>query len=342
MSRYWNIAVWQYDFYAPEWLWLLLAVPVIFGLHYYLTRNHSGHLRFSRSEEEQHSLGTDWVRYFRWGIAFLQMFAVSCLIVAMGKPYHSAYDPPKIDYKNGIDIILSIDASGSMLAQDFQPNRLEAAKSVAQQFVDTRKGDRVGLVVYEGEAYTACPATLDYPMLKKQIAEIQPGFLEPGTAVGNGLGVAVTRLRSDSLKSKVIILLTDGSSNAGTIEPMDAAKLAREKKCRVYTIGVGSRSTAPTPVMTPYGISYESLPVEIDEATLQAIADETGGKYFRATDEHSLATIYGEIDKLEKRKMEDMHFGAEPPVTIVPFILWGILALVGAWTLNAAKFKLDD
>jgi Ca-activated chloride channel family protein len=342
MSRYWNIAVWEYDFYAPEWLWALLLVPVIFIVHHLLTRNTSGHLRFSRSEEEQREMGTAWVRYFRWGIVFLQIFAVSCMVVALARPYHSSYDPPKIDYKNGIDIILSIDASGSMLAQDFQPNRLEAAKAVAQRFVDSRKGDRVGLVVYEGEAYTACPATLDYQMLKKQIAAVEPGYLEPGTAIGNGLGVAVTRLRSDSLKSKVIILLTDGSSNAGTIEPLDAARLAKAKKCRVYTIGVGSRGVAPTPVMTPFGISYENLPVEIDEATLQAIADETGGKYFRATDEKSLITIYGEIDKLEKRKMEDMHFGAEPPVTILSFLLWAIAALLAAWLFNSIKFKLDD
>lgn len=342
MSKYWNIAVWEYEFYAKHMLWLLLLVPVVFLTHYYLTRKRSGHLRFSRSETEQRTMGTGWVRYFRWAIALLQVFAVSLMIIALARPYNAQLDPPKIDYKNGIDIILSIDASGSMLAQDFQPNRLEAAKAVAQKFVDSRKGDRVGLVVYEGEAYTACPATLDYQMLKKQIELIEPGFLEPGTAVGNGLGVAVTRLRSDSLKSKVIILLTDGSSNAGTIEPMEAAELAREKKCRVYTIGVGSRGMAPTPVMTPYGISYESMPVEIDEATLQAIADETGGKYFRATDEESLSTIYAEIDKLEKRKMEDNHYGAEPPVTILPFVLWAILALLAAWILNSIKFKLDD
>ena len=342
MSRYWNIAVWEYDFYAKPWFWLFLLVPAVFLGHYYLTRKRSGHLRFSRSESEQRTLGTGWVRYFRWTIALLQAFAVSLIITALARPYNANIDPPKIDYKNGIDIILSIDASGSMLAQDFQPNRLEAAKSVAQKFVDTRKGDRVGLVVYEGEAYTACPGTLDYTMLKKQIEEIEPGFLEPGTAVGNGLGVAVTRLRNDSLKSKVIILLTDGSNNAGTIEPMDAAELAREKHCRVYTIGVGSMGMAPTPVMTPYGISYESMPVEIDEATLQAIADETGGKYFRATDEKSLSTIYDEIDKLEKRKMEDAHFGSEPPVTILPFLLWAILALIVAWILNSIKFKLDD
>ena len=342
MSRYWNIAVWEYDFYAPHWLWALLLIPVIFLAEYYLRRKSSGHLRFSRSEDEQRELGTSWVRYYRYGIVISRSLAMACIIVALAKPYNAAYDPPRIDYRNGIDIILSIDISVSMLAQDFQPNRLEVAKSVAQTFVDSRKGDRVGLVVYEGEAYTACPATLDYEMLKKQIGGLQPGNLEPGTAIGNGLGVAVTRLRSDSLKSKVIILLTDGSNNAGSIEPLEAAQLAKNKNVRVYTIGVGSQGMAPTPVMTPSGISYELLPVEIDEGTLKAIADETGGRYFRAKDEKSLETIYKEIDQLEKRKMEDLHFGAEPPVTLVPFLLWCLIFLLGSWTLQILKFKLDD
>lgn len=342
MSRYWNIAVWEYDFYAPHWLWALLLVPAIFLAVHYLRRKSSGHVRFSRGEDEQRELGTSWVRYYRYGIVISQALAMACIIAALAKPYHAAYDPPRIDYKNGIDIILAIDISVSMLAQDFQPNRLEVAKSVAQTFVDSRKGDRVGLVVYEGEAYTACPATLDYEMLKKQIGELQPGNLEPGTAIGNGLGVAVTRLRSDSLKSKVIILLTDGSNNAGSIEPLEAAQLAKNKNVRVYTIGVGSQGMAPTPVMTPSGVSYELLPVEIDEGTLKTIADETGGRYFRAKDEKSLETIYEEIDQLEKRKMEDLHFSAEPPVTLVPFLLWSLIFLLGSWTLQTLKFKLDD
>lgn len=342
MSRYWNIAVWEYDYYAYRWLWLLVLLPFVFWLYGYLTQNHAGHLRFSRSETEQREMGTSWVRMLRWVLLLLQLFAASCFIIAMAEPYNERYDPPKVDYKNGIDIILSLDASASMLAQDFEPNRLEAAKAVAQKFVDSRRGDRIGLVVYEGEAYTACPATLDYAMLKRQIAGVEPGMLEPGTAIGNGLGVAVTRLRSDSIKSKVIVLLTDGSSNTGTIEPMEAAQLAKAKHCKVYTIGVGSRGLAPTPVMTPLGIAYENLPVDIDEGTLQAIAEETGGKYFRATDEQSLATIYGEIDEMEKRKMEDTHFTSKPPVHIVPFILWGLVALLVVWTVTYIKFKLDD
>jgi Ca-activated chloride channel homolog len=342
MSRFFNILIWEYNFYEPQWLWALLSIPVLFFLWDLLQRKGNGQLKFSRSENEQSLLRKGSVRYIRWAVNGLYMFSFSLLVITLAQPYNVNYDPPKIDYKNGIDIILAIDASGSMLAQDFQPNRLEAAKDVAQKFVDTRKGDRIGLVVYEGEAYTACPATLDYKLLKEQIESIEPDQVEPGTAIGNGLGVAVTRLRSDSLKSKVIILLTDGSNNAGSIEPLDAARLAKAKNCRVYTIGVGTSGLAPTPIETPFGIIYENLPVEIDENTLKAIANETGGKYFRAKDETALKNIYQEIDQLEKRKMEDQHVAAEPPLTLPPFFIWSLLFVLGAWTLQRLKFKLDD
>jgi Ca-activated chloride channel homolog len=341
MSRFFNIAVWQYDFYSPGWLWALLAIPVIFIAYHLLTTKSSGHIRFSRSEAEQREMGTGSVRYYRWAITIALVFSMSCLVVTLARPYHASFDPPHVDYKNGIDIILAIDISGSMLAQDFDPNRLEVAKNVAIKFVNGRKGDRVGLVVYEGEAFTACPATLDYTVLKEQISRLEPGMLGGGTAIGDGLGVAVTRLRSDSLKSKVIILLTDGSNNEG-MDPLEAAELARNKNCRVYTIGVGSNGLAPAPVPVAGGISYQPTETDIDEGTLKSIADMTGGKYFRATDDKSLEKIYDEIDRMEKRKMEDQHFGAEPPVTVVPFLLWSLIFLLAAWALRNFKFRLDD
>lgn len=341
MSRYLNICFWEYDFYNPRMLWVLLAIPIIFFLWEYLQKKRVGQLKYTRSEQEQLAYSIGWVRYIRWGINLFYAFSMACLVIALAEPYNSSIDPPKIDYKNGIDIILAIDASGSMLAQDFDPNRLEVAKRVAKKFVDSRKGDRVGLVVYEGEAYTACPATLDYKLLKEQITAIEPGFLEPGTAIGSGLGVAVTRLRSDSLPSKVIILLTDGSSNTGP-DPMEAAALAKQKKCKVYTIGVGANGMAPTPVQTPFGVIYQNVPVEIDEVILKEIAKLTNGKYFRAQDEKSLEKIYAEIDKLEKRKMEDQHLAAEPPLTLFPFFNWSILFSLIAWGVQRWKFKLDD
>lgn len=341
MSRYFNICFWEYDFYSPHMLWLLLAIPVLLFFWEYLQKNRVGQLKYANSETEQLAYSIGWVRYIRWGINTCYALSMACLVVTLAEPYNTSIDPPKIDYKNGIDIILAIDASGSMLAQDFDPNRLEVAKRVAKKFVDSRKGDRVGLVVYEGEAYTACPATLDYKLLKEQISAIEPGFLEPGTAIGSGLGVAVTRLRSDSLPSKVIILLTDGSSNTGP-DPMEAAELAKEKKCKVYTIGVGANGMAPTPVSTPFGVIYQNVPVEIDEGILKDIAKLTNGKYFRAQDEKSLEKIYAEIDKLEKRKMEDQHLAVEPPLTLFPFFIWSMIFSGIAWGVQRLKFKLDD
>lgn len=341
MSRYFNICFWEYDFYNKPMLWLLLAIPVLLFLWEYLQKNRSGQLKYANSEQEQLSYSVGWVRYVRWGINTFYALSIACLVFVFAEPYNESVDPAKIDYKNGIDIILAIDASGSMLAQDFDPNRLEVAKRVAKKFVDSRKGDRVGLVVYEGEAYTACPATLDYKLLKQQISEIEPGYMEPGTAIGSGLGVAVTRLRSDSLPSKVIILLTDGSSNTGP-DPMEAAALAKAKKCKVYTIGVGAKGMAPVPVQTPFGVVYQNMPVEIDEAVLKDISKLTGGKFFRATDEKSLDKIYAEIDHLEKRKMEDQHLEAEPPLTLFPFFIWSILFSLIAWGVQRLKFRLDD
>ena len=322
-------------------LWLLFGIPVLLYYWEFLQKNRSGQLKYANSEEEQLAYSIGWVRYIRWGINAFYALSMACLVLTLAEPYNTSVDPPKIDYKNGIDIILSIDASGSMLAQDFDPNRLEVAKRVAKKFVDSRKGDRVGLVVYEGEAYTACPATLDYKLLKEQITDIEPGHLEPGTAIGSGLGVAVTRLRSDSLKSKVIVLLTDGSSNTGP-DPLEIAQLAKDKKCKVYTIGVGANGMAPTPVQTPFGIVYQNVPVEIDEGVLKNIAKLTNGKYFRAQDEKSLEKIYAEIDKLEKRKMEDQHLGAEPPLTLFPFFIWSMLFSAIAWGVQRLKFRLDD
>jgi Ca-activated chloride channel family protein len=342
MNEYFNIALWEYDFYSPHYLWLLLLVPLILFIHHSYQNKNTNFIKFTGTDDQQSKYNFWSIRWLRYLIHVLFAFAFICIIIPFSQPYNVNINPPKIDYKNGIDIILSIDASGSMLAQDFDPNRLEVAKEVAKKFVDSRKGDRIGLVVYEGEAYTACPATLDYELLKNQISAIEPGSLEPGTAIGNGLGVAVTRLRSDSLVSKVIILLTDGSNNAGSIEPLEATQLAKAKNCKVYTIGVGGHGMAPTPMNTPFGIIYQNMPVEIDENLLKEIAKETGGKYFRATDERSLEEIYKDIDKLEKRKMEDQHIGQQPPITIIPFFIWASLAILVIFAIKRWKFRLDE
>lgn len=343
MLNNWNIRFWEYDFLSPHWLWLLLVVPVILLLMFRNERRKEGEWKYSGSAASQKSFSTRWIVSFRRILIVLNGIVLCCLIFAMAKPFHwSDYDDVDENYKNGIDIILAMDVSSSMLAMDFEPNRLEAAKRVAKEFVDGRRGDRIGLVVYAGEAYTACPATLDYTILKKQIDQITGENIEGGTAIGTGLGTAVTRLRSDSLQSKVIILLTDGSNNAGDIDPLTAAELARSKNIRVYTIGVGSNGKAPTPVITPFGIRYENLEVEIDEMTLMKIAEIANGQYFRATDEESLKSIYKEIEKLEKRKMLDQQYKTEPPASPMGFLNWAFVLAILTWLSNRYFFKMYE
>jgi len=342
MLNNWNIRFWEYDYFASGWLWLLLIVPVAGYVLYRKEKNRTGDFKFSRTLSEQKQLSTSWIFYLRYGLIFSWLLVASLLITAMAKPYHwSQHEVSDKNYKDGIDIILAMDVSLSMMAMDFTPNRLEASKKVAKEFVDGRVGDRIGLVVYAGEAYTACPATLDYSILKQQIDNISGDRIEGGTAIGTGLGTAVTRLRNDSIKSKVIILLTDGSNNAGEITPIMAAELAASKNIRVYTIGVGSQGNAKSPVITPFGVQYQNMPVEIDEETLKQIAATTGGIYFRATDTKSLKEIYKEIEKLEKRKMEDQHFKSEPPSNPSAFLNWAFILLILNWSIKQILFKDD-
>lgn len=230
----------------------------------------------------------------------LRMATISLLIVAIARP-KSSEDFTKVD-SQGIDIVLALDVSTSMLARDFDPDRINAAKSIAANFIAERVNDRIGLVVFAGESYTQCPLTTDRVTLINLLKDVETGFIEDGTAIGNGLATAVTRLKESAAKSKVIILLTDGVNNRGEISPLMAAQIAKTYGIRVYTIGVGAMGMAPYPVMTPFGISIQQVEVQIDEDLLQKIAIETGGKYFRATDNTKLLEIYGEINKMEKNR----------------------------------------
>lgn len=300
-------------------------------------------MKYSGKVSDQRNIGSTWIVRLREAMLLIYGIIMAMLIFAMAKPFHwSMYEAHHKEYKDGIDIVITMDVSGSMLAQDFKPNRLEASKKVAKEFVDGRKGDRIGLVAYAGEAYTACPPTLDYDILKKQIDNISGDFIGGGTAIGVGLGTAVTRLRSDSLTSKVIILLTDGVDGGADITPMMAAELAKSKNIRVYTIGVGSTGEASTLVNTPFGSYYQTADVEIDEETLKKIAAKTGGQYFRATDEKSLRKIYEEIEKLEKRKMEDEHFKSEPPPNPQAFLNWALVLALSVWGVNYLLFRRND
>jgi Ca-activated chloride channel family protein len=326
MFNYWNIAFWEYEFFAPQLLWLLVLSPLVFlGLRY-LTNKQQGHFKYTQSEKEQANFGQPNMRLFLLVRDVLLTIIFALLVFTFSKPFHfQIAQESQPDFKDGIDIVLTMDVSMSMLAEDFSPNRLEAAKKVAIEFCENRPSDRIGLVAFAGEAFGACPLTLDRGVLIQQIEDLNGNEIEPGTAIGVGLGTAVTKLRSDSLASKVVILLTDGSNNYGDISPETAAGLAKSKNVRVYTIGVGSNGDAPTPVITPFGVEMQQLPVEIDEVTLSRIASITGGKYYRATDEKSLKKIYEEIDRLEKRKLIEKHYSTPPKSTPWAFINWSIV-----------------
>ena len=229
-----------------------------------------------------------------------RVVALAAMILAIARP-RSSSTFERIDTE-GIDIVLALDVSTSMLARDFDPDRIGAAKDIAIQFIAERPSDRIGVVVFAGESYTQSPLTTDRATLINLIKEIECGIIEDGTAIGNGLATAVARLKDSQAKSRVAILLTDGVNNSGEISPQMAAEIAKTYGIRVYTIGVGAEGTAPYPVMTPFGVDIQQVEVQIDEQLLQNIAEGTDGKYFRATDNTKLLEIYGEINKMEKNK----------------------------------------
>jgi Ca-activated chloride channel family protein len=250
--------------------------------------------------------GTTFRLILRHILFALRIIAITLLIIVLARPQKT--DKYQDVTTEGIDIVLTQDISGSMLSRDFKPDRLEAAKNIATEFISGRPYDRIGLVVFSGVSFTQCPLTTDHAVLINLLREIQSGMIEDGTAIGMGLATAVNRIKDSQAKSKVIILLTDGVNNRGEIAPETAAEIAKTFGIRVYTIGVGTQGMAPYPVQTPFGIQYQDIPVEIDEAILQKIAETTGGKYFRATDNDSLEKIYKEIDKLEKSKIDVKQF----------------------------------
>jgi Ca-activated chloride channel family protein len=251
--------------------------------------------------------------------------AITLLIIVLARPQRT--DRYQDVSTEGIDIVLTQDISGSMLARDFKPDRLDAAKNIATEFISGRPYDRIGLVVFSGESFTQCPITTDHAVLINLLHEIQSGMIEDGTAIGMGLATAVNRIKDSKAKSKVIILLTDGVNNRGEIAPATAADIAKTFGIRVYTIGVGTQGTAPYPVQTPYGIQYQDMPVEIDEGILQEIAQKTGGKYFRATDNDKLTQVYKEIDKLEKSKIDVKQFSRKEEKYLIPAVIAFFLLL---------------
>ncbi len=289
-------------FASPYYLWLLaLLVPMI---AYYVWRTLQGGAAIQISTIEGVRKAPRTVRYYLRHLPFvLRAAAFALLVVALARPQDIEQNVSTST--EGIDIMLSIDVSGSMLARDFKPDRITAAKEVAGAFIADRYGDRIGLVAFAGEAFTQSPLTTDQSTLQTLLARIRSGLIEDGTAIGNGLATAINRLRESDAKSKVIILLTDGVNNRGEITPMTAAEIAKAQGIRVYTIGVGTEGMAPYPAIDMFGnLTFVNQKVEIDEKTLTTMAEMTGGRYFRATDKAKLQAIYDEINQLEKSKVE--------------------------------------
>ncbi len=288
------------EFAYPGVLVLLLIIPVLAGWYISYASRLRGTMMVSslKSFRTTHSLKSK-LRYIPF---VLRMLALTCIILALARP--QTHNDEKNVEGEGIDIVLCLDVSGSMLAQDFHPNRLEAAKKVAGDFVRNRPADRIGLVIFAGESFTQCPVTGDHAVLETQIYQVDGGFLIDGTAIGSGLATSADRLRSSEAKSKVVILLTDGENNGGLIDPKTAKEIAKSLNIKVYTIGMGSDGYASTPVQGPGGqIIMQQEKVNIDEPLLREIAAETGGQYFRAKANQGLQAIYKEIDGLEKTKI---------------------------------------
>ena len=322
--------------FANPWcLLLLLIIPAILAYYFYNRKRLTAEIRFSSTKVFQ-EMPKSYKHYLRYLPLALHMLALAALIIAIARPQKS--DSWSNQTTEGIDIVMSVDISSSMLAEDLKPNRLRAAKKVATEFISSRRNDNIGLVVFAGESFTQCPLTVNHAELINLLNGIESGMIEDGTAIGSGLATAVNRIKDSKAKSKVIILLTDGSNNRGQIAPSTAGEIAKSFGIRVYTIGVGTRGMAPYPFQTPYGVQYQDVEVDIDEESLKNIAETTGGEYFRATDTRSLASIYKEIDQLEKTKIQVKEFNKKEEL-YQWFILSLVVCLIGEITLRNTVFK---
>ena len=324
------------QFANPQVLWLLaVLIPALTAYYIYRTRQGGASVRLSSVEglDTRRSV----VYYLRHLPFALRLGALALLVVALARP--QTVETSSLSNTEGIDIVLALDISGSMLARDFQPDRFQAAKQISSHFITDRPTDRIGLVVFAGEAFTQAPLTGDHTSLVNLLQAVQMGFVDDGTAIGNGLATAVNRLKESDAKSKVVVLLTDGVNNAGQIDPMTAAGIAQEYGIRVYTVGVGSQGYAPFPAYDPWGnVVFQQQKVEIDEKLLQEIAAATDGRYFRATDNNSLGAIYNEINRLEKTKVEIENVTRTREVYHL-FLLWALLLLMLETTARYVVFK---
>ena len=324
------------EFANPKLLWLLLLVPL--AIIWYILRHKKQEAAVTFSDlKGMVKLPRTWKAWFRHLLFVLKMAALALLIVALARPQSSSTN--STSNIEGIDIVMAMDVSGSMLARDLKPDRLTAAKQVASDFVKDRPGDRMGLVIFSGETFTQVPLTTDHGVMLNMLAEMKNGLIDDGTAIGDGLATAISRLKDSEAVSKVVILLTDGMNNAGSVDPYPAAEIAKLYGIRVYTIGVGTYGTAPYPVQDFFGRTVmQQIKVEIDERLLTTIATSTGGKYFRANNNKKLDEIYQEIDKLERSKIEVTEF-RRLHEEFYPLVAWAIVLLLLEFLLRKTIFR---
>ena len=327
------------SFMHPHFLWLLLVFPVALYWHYFIKNQQDVALKMSTIEGL--STKKSLLIQLRPFLYVLKLLALGFIIIALARP-RNTQKSSYTDNTSGIDIVIATDVSGSMLATDFKPNRLEAIKEVAHSFIQKRVNDRIGLVVYAGESYTRTPVTSDKAMLLNSLKEVQYNgmVLQDGTAIGIGLATAINRLKDSKTKSKIIILLTDGVNNLGSLDPISAAEIAKAYGIKVYTVGVGTNGMANFPVAkdTNGNIVFQPQKVEIDEKLMQEIATTTNGKYFRATDNKKLEAIYDEIDRLEKSKITENRFMMFDE-QFRPWLLIGLFLLALEMILSRTLFK---
>jgi len=323
------------SFNNPKFFYLLLLLLPMIAWYIWKQKKAGASIQFS-SDMGFVRIPKSWKYYLRHSVFVFQLLSLSILIVALARP-QSSNSWSNVTTK-GIDIVIALDISSSMLAMDFQPNRIEAAKDVAIQFISGRTNDRIGLVIFSGESFTQCPLTTDRATVVNLFKGIESGMIEDGTAIGNGLATAVARLKDSDAISKVVILLTDGVNNRGEIAPVTAAELAKTFGIRVYTVGIGTMGVAPYPVQTPFGVQVRDMNVEIDEPTLQKISEVTDGKYFRATNNNKLTEIYKEIDKLEKSKIDVKEYSKKQE-EYVKYAVAGALLLLASILLKTTIFR---
>jgi len=322
-------------FANPEWFWLFVLLPILIVWYILKHRQQTSEIKMSSIEGLALSKPT-WKIRFRHILFVLRMLSFAFIIFVLARPQSTS--SKKNVRTEGIDIVMVLDISTSMLAEDFRPNRLEAAKKTAMEFIDMRIDDRIGLVVFAGESFTQSPVTIDHDVIKNLFKDLKTGLIEDGTAIGMGLATSVNRLKDSKAKSKVVVLLTDGINNTGIIAPFTAAEIAHSYNIRVYTIGVGTRGMAPYPFQTPWGIRRQYVDVKIDEELLRHIARLTGGKYFRATNNKALEQIYKEIDAMEKTRI-DVSVYSRRSEEFLPFALGAAIAFLLELLLRFFVFR---